>query len=72
MVREKIKDAPTADVEKVKYARWRCVDESDNVYMCDGKNGCGGELMLNEGTPIDNAMIRCPFCGARMQKEGEE
>ena len=62
---------PTADVAEVRHARWDCVNESDNVYMCAGVDGCGGEFVLLEGTPLDNDMIFCPYCGAKMDGKGE-
>lgn len=66
MIEDCIDNAPTADVVEVKRARWDCVNESDNVWMCTGDNGCGGEFILNDGTPIDNEMMFCPYCGAKM------
>ena len=56
----------TVDAVEVVHNEWACVNESDNVYMCTGKNGCGGEIILLEGTPLENNFIYCPYCGARM------
>ena len=57
---DRIKSAPTAYVVEVRNGEWVCVNESDNVWMCDGEDGCGGEIILLEGTPIDNEMVFCP------------
>lgn len=65
-VLKSIKEMPTADVEEVKHATWECTDESDNVWECSGKDGCGEQYMFIEGTPEDNKYKRCPNCGARM------
>jgi predicted nucleic acid-binding Zn ribbon protein len=30
---------------------------------------CGNEFTLNEGTPRDNRMVYCPYCGAKIKEE---
>ena len=62
---------PVADVVEVRHGEWVCVNESENVWMCDGKNGCGNEILLLEGTPNDNEWNYCPNCGAKMDGKGE-
>lgn len=57
---------PTADVAEVKHGKWECVNESENVWMCTGADGCGGEILLLEGTPHDYEWNYCPNCGAKM------
>lgn len=64
-----INSIQTADVEEVKHATWECTDDSDNVWKCSGKDGCGEEYMFIEGTPEDNKYKRCPNCGARMEEK---
>lgn len=62
---------PAANVRENKQSKWRCVDSSDNVYACDGRDGCGGEMQITEGTPKENGMDFCPFCGAEMEEDEE-
>ncbi len=52
-------------VERV-HAQWQCVNESENVWMCAGENGCGNEIILLEGTPNENDWNYCPYCGSKM------
>lgn len=34
---------------------------------------CGGAFTVMEGTPADNEMYYCPYCGQKLNvKEGEE
>ena len=55
-------------------AMWHCVNYELNVWMCTGKNGCGGEIALAQGTPRDSGMKYCPYCGMKMaqRKPGEK
>lgn len=69
---EKYQTRPAADVAEVRHGEWVCVNDTDNVWMCDGADGCGGEIILLEGTPLDNEWERCPYCGARMDGKGED
>lgn len=65
-------EAPTADVVPVVHAHWTCVNTTENVYMCDGKDGCGNCTILLEGTPKENDMLFCTNCGAKMDEEVKE
>lgn len=58
-----IDDAPTIEAEPVRHGKWECVNDDENVYMT---SCCGGELLLESGTPLKHEMIFCPYCGARM------
>ena len=57
---------PKVDVAPIKHAKWECVNESENVWMRTGENGCGNEIILLEGTPNENEWYYCPHCGAKM------
>ncbi len=57
-----IKDAPTADVEEVRYGKW--VGEMNRItYYCATCSNCGWLL-----TPC---LSYCGMCGAKMYKEKE-
>jgi hypothetical protein len=57
---------PSADVEPIKHAEWR--------ICCDGWypycSNCGYEPPWV--AHIDMRTPRCPYCGAKMRKEGED
>jgi len=69
-IEKAIDEQPT--IEERKTGKWEKVDDmwDDNVYKC---SACYGMFNLIEGTPQDNDMNYCPYCGARMMetKEGE-
>ena len=67
-----IVEAPTVDAVEVVHGEWACVNESENVWMCTGKDGCGNEILLLEGTPKDNGWNYCPNCGAKMDGGNED
>jgi hypothetical protein len=67
-----VDSCPTVDAVEVVHAEWACVNESENVWMCTGKNGCGNEILLLEGTPSENGWYYCPSCGAKMDGERED
>lgn len=67
-VLDSIDAQPTVDAVEVVHAEWACVNESENVWMCTGKNGCGNEIILLEGTPNENGWHYCPNCGADMRE----
>lgn len=60
---------PTADVQPVKHGRWEEIEEyggwGDTYFRC---SICGDEWDLDAGTPVENGMKYCPYCGARMDK----
>ena len=70
LVKAWLDEAPTVDAVEVVHAEWACVNESENVWMCTGKNGCGNEVLLLEGTPSENGWYYCPNCGAKMDGDG--
>jgi len=54
-------------------AMWHCVNYEFNVWMCTGKNGCGGEIEFAQGTPKYYGMKFCPYCGMKMtQRKPDE
>lgn len=62
---DKIKALPTAE-----YKRGRWIDKyetwcDDNTFEC---SVCGEYFDLIEGTPEDNGMRYCPWCGAKMER----
>lgn len=66
-----VENAPTIGLcEDRAHGEWTCVNTDENVYMCDGDDGCGCTIQLIEGTPEDNMFDYCPECGARM--DGKE
>ena len=61
---------PAADVAPVLHAHWTCVNDAENVYMCDGKDGCGCCIqVMAQGKPIDFDLGFCTHCGAKMDEE---
>lgn len=67
-----IENAPTVQAVEVVHAEWACVNESENVWMCTGDNGCGGEMIILEQTPLANGFRFCPYCGAKMDGGNED
>ena len=59
---------PAADVSPVRHGRWEELDE-EGCYSC---SVCGNPWIIIDGTPQDNEMYFCPYCGAKMDgKENE-
>lgn len=58
-----VRQVLAADVQPVEHSKWICVNEDENVYMCDK---CGGEVIFIEGNPTNNEYIYCMYCGAKM------
>ncbi len=66
-----IESTPAADVEEVKHGE-RVEDSmiGEGVYRC---TNCDDKFVTLEGTPYDNRLFYCPFCGAKMDgKENED
>jgi len=36
-------------------------------YQCEWSTSCGQTMILDEGRPVDNFMIYCPFCAAKIE-----
>ena len=60
---------PAADVVERKRGKWDIADGDANVWYC---SECGNEWMLNDGTPEENNMAYCPYCGADMREEDDD
>lgn len=43
--------------------RWR--EDENGAYDTE----CGGKFELTEGTPADNKMRFCPYCGKRLKAQ---
>lgn len=55
-----------ADKSTTEYCCWN-YDEDDEYW----DTGCGEAFCVMEGTPKDNRMKFCPYCGRRIQQESE-
>jgi hypothetical protein len=49
-----------------KVCGWHQDDEGDTSWA----TSCGKYFVLNEGTPLENEMVFCPYCGQVLQEEG--
>ena len=58
-----IDSIPAADVQLIEHSKWICVNDEENVYMCDK---CGGEVIFIEGNPTNNEYAYCMYCGAKI------
>lgn len=58
------------DVAPVKHGHWIEQDgfDGDTYYDC---SACGHSWVTIEGTPQDNEMNYCPYCGAHMDEVSE-
>lgn len=54
-----------------KKSRWILIDEESNTWQCLRCKELGKDDLwqLNSGTPKDNKMHYCPYCGAEMESE---
>ena len=57
---------PTADVVEVKHGEWIEKEEiyGDVYYTC---SNCNNDWTTIDGTPQENFMNFCPYCGADMR-----
>ncbi|MCM1508280.1 MAG: hypothetical protein NC177_14300 [Ruminococcus flavefaciens] len=58
-------------IEPVRHSHWECVNDSENIWMCTGRNGCGFEIGLKTGSPKEHGFNYCPACGAKMDGDDE-
>lgn len=56
------------EAEPVKHSKWICVDEKENVWMCDN---CWNEFEIKGSNPYEIGMIGCPYCLCRMDGGAE-
>lgn len=58
------------DVAPVKHGHWIEQDgyDGDTYYDC---SACGHSWVTIEGTPQDNEMNYCPYCGAKLDEVSE-
>jgi hypothetical protein len=66
-IQQAVDEQPTVDAIPAAHSKWACVNEDENVWMCDGIEGCGGEMIILEKTPLENGFHFCPYCGADMR-----
>ena len=50
--------------EEKEYGEWKLYDEDFNGWYC---TNCDNPWHLDDGTPQENNMHFCPFCGADMR-----
>jgi hypothetical protein len=62
-----IDNIKAVDAIPANHSEWVCVNEDENVWMCAGIEGCGGEMIILEKTPLENGFDFCPYCGADMR-----
>ena len=62
-----LQETPTADVVEVKHGEWIEKEEmyGDVYYTC---SICNNDWTTIDGTPQENFMNYCPFCGAKMDE----
>ena len=61
---------PTIEAEPLRHGHWIEKDgfDGDTYYDC---SACGHSWVTIEGTPQDNEMNYCPYCGAHMDEVTE-
>jgi hypothetical protein len=47
--------------------KWSCSDPDWNTW-----NTCNTEWQITEGTPLENGMLYCPFCGRKLVEAEEK
>jgi len=72
ILKSKVAEIPAADVQPAKHGTWRKDEQGYDVYVeC---SECG--LNLSTSNYIENEwqeiLKYCPYCGARMMKDGED
>lgn len=67
---DEIDNASTIEAEPVRHGHWIEKDgfDGDTYYDC---SACGHSWVTIEGTPQDNEMNYCPYCGAHMDEVSE-
>lgn len=63
-----LEEQPTIEAEPVRHGHWIEKDWDDGDYVC---SACGHSWVTIEGTPQDNEMNYCPYCGAHMDEVSE-
>ena len=64
--RRMIETFPAADVRPGVHGEWMVGDYEEGTWEC---SNCGLLWMLNDGTPEENNMNFCTYCGADMREE---
>ena len=66
----------SADVQKIIHsepdalihAHWEQSETEEDIFEC---SYCGYDAYISDGTPKENEMFYCPFCGAVMDEEAK-
>ena len=59
-------------MSKVRVCVWTCDDKWGCREDATYETSCGNAFMLNDGTPKENKMKYCPYCGKRIKVVGEK
>ena len=62
---EIVKEIPAVDVKPVVHGEWIVGDYEEGTWEC---SNCGLLWTLNDGTPEENNMNFCTYCGADMRE----
>lgn len=52
--------------QEPKPGKWILDDEDANSWEC---SECGGLLLINDGTPLENDWSFCPYCGSKLEEQ---